>query len=54
MASSNGNRQLRLIVVDSDRGSRLYIKRRLNGNGIRVIGEADKAFVTSFPIRESY
>ena len=41
MASSNGNRPLRLIVVDSDRGSRLYIKRRLNGNGVRVIGEAD-------------
>ena len=41
MASSNGKRQLRLIVVDSDRGSRLYIKRRLNGNGVRVIGEAD-------------
>jgi pilus assembly protein CpaE len=32
---------LRLIVVDSDRGSRLYVKRRLNADGIRVIGEAD-------------
>ncbi len=41
MASSNGNRTLRLIVVDSDRGSRLYVKRRLNGGPIRVIGEAD-------------
>jgi pilus assembly protein CpaE len=41
MASSNGKRSLRLIVVDSDRGSRLYVKRRLNADGIRVIGEAD-------------
>jgi len=41
MASSNGKRSLRLIVVDSDRGSRLYVKRRLNSDGIRVIGEAD-------------
>jgi pilus assembly protein CpaE len=41
MASSNGKRTLRLIVVDSDRGSRLYVKRRLNADGIRVIGEAD-------------
>jgi pilus assembly protein CpaE len=28
-------------VVDSDRGSRLYVKRRLNSDGIRVIGEAE-------------
>jgi len=41
MASSNGKRSLRLIVVDSDRGSRLYVKRRLNADGIRVIGEAE-------------
>ena len=41
MTSSNEKRSLRLIVVDSDRGSRLYVKRRLNADGIRVIGEAD-------------
>ncbi len=41
MASSNGKRSLRLIVIDSDRGSRLYVKRRLNADGIRVIGEAE-------------
>ncbi len=41
MVSSHAKRSLRLIVVDSDRGSRLYVKRRLNADGIRVIGEAD-------------
>ncbi len=41
MASSYTKRALRLIVVDSDRGSRLYVKRRLNADGIRVIGEAE-------------
>jgi len=41
MASSYAKRSLRLIVVDSDRGSRLYVKRRLNADGIRVIGEAE-------------
>jgi pilus assembly protein CpaE len=41
MASSHAKRTLRLIVVDSDRGSRLYVKRRMNADGIRVIGEAD-------------
>lgn len=39
--ASHAKRTLRLIVVDSDRGSRLYVKRRLNADGIRVIGEAD-------------
>ena len=41
MASSYNKRSLRLIVVDSDRGSRLYVKRRLSADGIRVIGEAE-------------
>lgn len=41
MASSFAKRSLRLIVVDSDRGSRLYVKRRLSADGIRVIGEAE-------------
>jgi pilus assembly protein CpaE len=41
MASSYNKRSLRLIVVDSDRGSRLYVKRRLSVDGIRVIGEAE-------------
>ncbi|UCG51304.1 MAG: response regulator [Candidatus Latescibacterota bacterium] len=41
MAGTNGNRTLRLIVIDSDRRARVYVKRRMNGDGIRVIGEAD-------------
>ena len=41
MAGSNGHRTLRLIVIDSDRRARVYVKRRMTGDGIRVIGEAD-------------
>jgi pilus assembly protein CpaE len=41
MAGSNGHRTLRLIVIDSDRRARVYVKRRMAGDGIRVIGEAD-------------
>ncbi|MEJ2719522.1 MAG: response regulator [bacterium] len=41
MAGTNGHRTLRLIVIDSDRRARVYVKRRMAGDGIRVIGEAD-------------
>ena len=40
MVSTNGNRALRLIVVDSDKAARDYIKRSLGDSGVRVVGEA--------------
>lgn len=41
MASTNSNRTLRLIVIDSDARSRESIKHSLTENGSRLIGEAD-------------
>lgn len=41
MSSANGNRILRLIIIDSDRGMRVAVRQHLGEQGARVIGEAD-------------
>jgi len=41
MSSDNGNRTLRLILIDSDRRARSYIKRSFTEKSVRIIGEAD-------------
>lgn len=43
MAAAGKNRILRLVVVDSDRAARKYIKESIGENGTRVIGEAGDA-----------
>lgn len=41
MSSANGNRILRLIIIDSDRRMRVAVRQHLGDRGTRVIGEAD-------------
>jgi pilus assembly protein CpaE len=40
MSGDNGNRTLRLILIDSDRRARSYVKRSFSERNVRVIGEA--------------
>jgi pilus assembly protein CpaE len=42
MSKNNGNRALRMIIIDSDRRSRLYLRDHLTELGVRVIGEAEE------------
>ena len=39
--ATNNNRNLRLVVIDSDAAARAYIKRWLAGKGVRVVGESE-------------
>jgi pilus assembly protein CpaE len=41
MSADNGNRTLRLILIDSDRRARSYVKRSFSNKSVRIIGEAD-------------
>lgn len=41
MSADNGNRTLRLILIDSDRRARSYVKRSFSEKSVRIIGEAD-------------
>jgi pilus assembly protein CpaE len=43
MTATNNNRDLRLVVVDSDSNARRYIKESIGKNGVRVVGEAADA-----------
>ncbi|MFH1755412.1 MAG: response regulator [Candidatus Latescibacterota bacterium] len=40
MSGENGNRTLRLVVIDSDRRARSYVKQSFAERNVRVIGEA--------------
>jgi pilus assembly protein CpaE len=41
MSGDNSNRTLRLILIDSDRRARSYVKRSFSDRSVRIIGEAD-------------
>lgn len=41
MSGENGNRTLRMILIDSDRRARSYVKRSFSDRSLRIIGEAD-------------
>ncbi len=41
MATGNNHRPIRLIIIDSDKNARSYVKEHLGDNGVRVIGEAN-------------
>ncbi len=43
MATGNNHRPIRLIIIDSDKNGRSYVKAHLGDNGVRVIGEANDA-----------
>lgn len=42
MSSSDSNSHLRLVMIESDRRARVYIKRAFSERGVRLIGEADE------------
>jgi pilus assembly protein CpaE len=39
--SSNNHRNLRLVIIDSDASSRMFVKRWLSGKSVRIVGETD-------------
>jgi pilus assembly protein CpaE len=41
MAVSKNNRSLRLVIIDSDKSTKSYIRRCVGDKGVRIIGEAD-------------
>jgi pilus assembly protein CpaE len=41
MAAANSDRVLRLVIIDSDKNARAYVKRSIGKNGIRIVGEAE-------------
>jgi pilus assembly protein CpaE len=41
MATGNNHRPIRLIIIDSDKSARSYVKDHMGNNGVRVIGEAN-------------
>lgn len=41
MGENNGNRLLRMVIVDGDRRSRIHVREYLNEMGVRVIGEVE-------------
>lgn len=41
MSAAFSNRSMRLVVIDSDRRTRIYVERCLGENGTRIIGEAE-------------
>jgi pilus assembly protein CpaE len=43
MTTTTNHRSLRLIIIDSDKNARAYVKGYLGEKGVRVVGEADDA-----------
>jgi len=41
MTAAFSNRAMRLVVIDSDRRTRIYVERCIGENGTRIIGEAE-------------
>lgn len=39
--ASNNNRNLRLVIIDSDANSRAFVKRWLGGKSVRIVGESE-------------